>query len=48
MTNSEHSEFFELAKAKYDSGRWTARMLQKLVDAGKLTQAEYDQIVIGE
>ena len=43
-----HSAFYELAKEKYDSGKWTAKMLRKLVDAGKITEAEYDEIVNGE
>jgi len=36
---------FELAKKNYDRGLWTADMLLKLVDKGKLTQEQYVEIV---
>ena len=36
---------FELAKKNYDRGLWTAEMLLKLVDKGKLTQEQYTDIV---
>ena len=44
-TKVTHSAFFALAKEKYDTGRWTDKVLQKLVDAGKITEAEYTEIV---
>ena len=40
-----HSAFFALAKEKYDAGKWTDKALQKLVDAGKITEAEYTEII---
>ena len=36
---------FELAKKNYNRGLWTADMLEKLVDRGKLTQEQYNEIV---
>lgn len=39
------SRIFKIAKKNYDKGLWTEADLQKLVDAGKLTQEEYDEIV---
>ncbi|MBQ8616371.1 MAG: XkdX family protein [Clostridia bacterium] len=40
-----HSVFYELVREKYESGAWTALALQALVSAGRITQAEYDEIV---
>lgn len=36
---------FELSKRNYERGLWTNTMLQKLVEKGKLTPAEYFEIV---
>ena len=36
---------FDLAKKNYERGLWTADMLLKLVDRGKLTQEQYIEIV---
>ena len=40
----ERSEFFELVRSKYAAGRWNARMLLALARAGRITQAEYEEI----
>lgn len=40
----EHSKAYALAK-KYYPTLWDAASLQRLVDAGKLYQWEYDEIV---
>ena len=40
-----HSKIYEKAKKYYQDGLWSAARLQALVDAGKLTQDEYDEIV---
>lgn len=42
-----YSPFFALTKEKYDSGKWTDKMLAALVNAGKITEAEYEEIVSG-
>lgn len=43
------SRIFKMAKKYYDKGLWTTTDLQRLVDAGQLTQEEYDEIVgVGE
>ena len=39
------SRIYKMAKKYYDKGLWTETDLQKLVDEGKLTQEEYDEIV---
>ena len=39
------SRIYKMAKKYYDKGLWTEADLQKLVDEGKLTQEEYDEIV---
>lgn len=36
---------YDIAKKNYDRGMWTASMLEKLVERGKLTQAEYEDII---
>lgn len=41
---SEHSKAYEKAK-KYYPKYWSKEDLQELVDAGKLRQDEYDEIV---
>ena len=40
-----HSAYFEKAKAKYESGKWTAAMINTLVDAEKLTNEEAEEIL---
>ena len=40
----EHSEYYNLVKEKYDSGKWTKAMLRALVAAGRITAEEYEQI----
>lgn len=37
--------FFEKAKYNYAIGAWSKAMLAKLVEKGKLTQEEYEEIV---
>lgn len=44
---TEHSKGYALAK-KYYPNLWDAAALQRLVDAGKLYQWEYDEIVNGQ
>ena len=39
------SRIYSIAKKWYDKGQWTAEDLMKLVNAGQLTQEEYDSIV---
>ena len=34
----------DMAKRNYDRGLWTVEMLSALVEKGKLTQNEYDEI----
>lgn len=38
------SEYFELVKQKYDSGKWSKAMLRALVKAGRITADEYRYI----
>ena len=38
------SEYFELVKQKYDSGKWNKAMLRALVKAGRITEDEYRYI----
>ena len=40
--SKQHSPFFELAKAKYEAGLWTIKMLRTLVAAGKITAMPMD------
>jgi hypothetical protein len=42
--NEEHTKAYKLAK-KYYPTLWSKETLQSLVDAGKLRQDEYDEIV---
>jgi len=42
-----HSKFFELAKRKKESGAWTAKMIETLTAAGKLTEEEC-ALILGE
>ena len=36
---------FEMAQKNYERGLWTVGMLEKLVEKGKLTTEEFQQIV---
>lgn len=38
------SEYFALVKEKYDSGKWSKRMLRALVAAGRITAEEFEEI----
>lgn len=38
------SEYFELVKEKYDSGKWGKKMLRALVAAGRITAEEFEEI----
>jgi hypothetical protein len=42
--NEEHTKAYKLA-LKYYPTLWSKETLQQLVDAGKLRQDEYDEIV---
>lgn len=39
------SRIYKMAKKYYDKGLWTEADLMRLVEAGQLTQEEYDEIV---
>ena len=38
------SEFFALVKEKYDSGKWSEKMLRALTAAGRITAEEFEEI----
>jgi len=38
------SDFYALAKDKYENGKWTKAALRRLVDAGRLTADEFAEI----
>lgn len=42
------TSIFDMAKSYYDRGLWSRERLDKLVEAGKLTDAERDEIVNGK
>ena len=44
MAKNNHSPYFELAKEKYDAGKWNEKMLRALVVAGRITAAEFTEI----
>jgi hypothetical protein len=44
MAKRKNSTYYELVKAKYESGEWTKKMLRLLVASGKITAAEYETI----
>lgn len=46
VENEEHSPKFKLIKNWYDRGFWTDDMVQNAVNKGKITQGEYNEIVI--
>lgn len=39
------NKYYEIAKRNYESGNWTTAMLRRLVELGRITQDEYDEIV---
>lgn len=41
------SKWYKVAKRNYEAGRWTVEMLRNVLQAGRITQAEYDEIVGG-
>lgn len=43
MANN-HSPFFALAKKKYDDGVWPVSALRLLVQAGRITAEEFEEI----
>ena len=38
-------KFYVIAKRNYDAGIWNRAMLENLLELGRLTQAEFDDIV---
>ena len=38
-------KFYVIAKRNYDAGLWNRAMLENLLELGRLTQAEFDDIV---
>lgn len=38
------SEYYDLVKEKYDSGKWSQKMLRSLVAAGRITAEEFEEI----
>ena len=38
-------KFYVIAKRNYDAGLWNKAMLENLLELGRLTQAEFDDIV---
>lgn len=38
----------DMAKKNYDRGLWTVEMLSALVDKGKLTEADFQDITTGK
>lgn len=40
--------YYLIAKKNYDAGLWNRAMLEKLLNLGRLTQAEFDDIVGNE
>lgn len=39
------SKFYAIAKENYEKGLWNKAMLSRLVELGRITQAEYEEIV---
>lgn len=39
------SSFAKKVKAWYEAGLWNLRMVQNALEKGRITQAEYDEIV---
>lgn len=42
-----HSKWYEMAKRNFDAGRWSEEMLRNVMQKGRITQDEYDEIVSG-
>lgn len=42
------SRFYAIAKKNYDSGLWNRAMVEHLLEIGRLTQEEFDDIVGAE
>jgi len=40
--------YYLIAKRNYDAGLWNRAMLENLLNLGRLTQAEFDDIVGNE
>ena len=40
--------YYLIAKKNYDVGLWNRAMLENLLDLGRLTQAEFDDIIGNE
>ena len=40
--------YYLIAKKNYDAGLWNRAMLENLLNLGRLTQAEFDDIVGNE
>ena len=40
-------ESFKLVKEKYNSGKWTKKMLRVLLVSGRISEAEFSEIVNG-
>lgn len=40
-----NSTYFEMVKAKYDSGKWPESAIRALVSAGRITEEEFELIV---
>lgn len=38
-------QYYKIAKQNYLAGQWNKNMLDRLLQLGKLTQAEYDDII---
>jgi hypothetical protein len=41
-------KYYLIAKKNYDAGLWNRAMLENLLNLGRLTQAEFDDIVGNE
>lgn len=44
MAKRSNSTYYELVKAKYESGEWNKKMLRLLVASGRITATEYKAI----
>lgn len=42
-----HSKMFEKIKKYYELGKWTESMVKDAVEKGKITEAEYVEIIGG-
>lgn len=39
------SKWYKVAKRNYESGRWSLEMLRNVLDAGRITEDEFHEIV---